>query len=116
MNPSPDSAQTAMPNELTAHEYFERDFRGFSRLAAQRDGNWPLKCCIWSLDSDLADDVEIPNSLLLGPWSEELIKYLFWAVKSGARVHWLKSTSGEVSQFLYIECALDLQIMYRLHS
>jgi len=54
--------------------------------------------------------VEIPESLLLGPWSEEQIKLLFWLVKSGVRVDWRDSTSGEVrfptasSLALFINC------------
>lgn len=50
---------------------------------------------------DIADGVEIPESLLLGPWSEDMVKHLFWMVKSGARVYFTDSISGEVS------CSLD---------
>ena len=46
--------------------------------------------------TDLAKGTEIPQSLLLGPWTEEMIRYLYWLVKSGATLNWLTSTSGEV--------------------
>ncbi|KAI1007845.1 hypothetical protein K3495_g380 [Podosphaera aphanis] len=41
--------------------------------------------------------VQIPNRLLQGPWSDEDVKYLFWIIKSGARVGQLDSTSREVA-------------------
>jgi len=56
-----------------------------------------LKCTSWDTYMDVEDGVEIPPSLLTGPWTEEMVKYLFWMVKSGARLEWLTSTSGEVS-------------------
>jgi hypothetical protein len=85
-----------VPTQLTAQKYFEKDFREFSVFAKQRDGPHIWEHCTWELNFDVARGTEIPNSLLLGPWTEESIRYLFWATKSGARVDFIKSTSGEV--------------------
>ncbi|KAI9730145.1 MAG: magnesium ion transporter [Claussenomyces sp. TS43310] len=40
---------------------------------------------------------EIPESLLKGPWTTEMVKHLFWFARAGAQVDWLDSTSGEVA-------------------
>jgi hypothetical protein len=52
--------------------------------------------CNWDFNRDLAEGVEIPSSLLLGPWTEDNIKLLFWLIRAGARIDWVNSTSGEV--------------------
>jgi hypothetical protein len=72
-------------------QQFEDAFTEFLRYI-KRDSHFE-----WSAASDLAAGVEIPSSLLLGPsWTDEMIRYLFWLVKSGARVEWFTSISGEV--------------------
>jgi len=89
------SPETA--SELTSVEYLNNDFAGFSQFLKIRDGGRPFDDCSWAGNTDVADDVEIPNSLLLGPWTDEMIKQLFWLIKSGAEIGWLYSTSGEVA-------------------
>jgi hypothetical protein len=84
--------------ELNAIEYFNNDFTSFSEFVQERDGSWTWEHCTWHTNKDVADGVEIPTSLLLGPWDEAKIKHLFWLVKSGgATIDWLNSTSGEVA-------------------
>jgi len=84
--------------ELNAIEYFNNDFTSFSEFVHERDGSWTWEHCSWHNNKDVADGVEIPTSLLLGPWDEAKIKHLFWLVKSGgATIDWLNSTSGEVA-------------------
>ena len=51
----------------------------------------------WTTYLDVASTFEIPQSLLLGPWTEDMTRMLFWLVKGGAKFNWLTSTSGEVS-------------------
>lgn len=51
----------------------------------------------WVTYVDVASNVEIPQSLLLGPWTEEMTRHLYWLVKGGAQFDWLTSTTGEVS-------------------
>jgi hypothetical protein len=69
----------------------------------------------WHVSKDVHEDVEIGVSLLLGPWTESKIKKLFWIVKAGARIDWLNSTSGEVSERLLNSFIFTL-ILYRWHS
>lgn len=45
---------------------------------------------------NLPRDTEIPHTLLMGPWDEEAVRFLFWLVMGGVRIDWLTSTSGEV--------------------
>ena len=82
---------------LSAQEFFENDFKEFSTFAKLRDGPEIWQNCTWGVTFDVAKDVEIPITLLLGPWTEESIRYLFWVTKSGAGVDFITSTSGEVS-------------------
>jgi len=76
-------------------EVFEQDFNSFSDIILSKNISM-LQCTSWDTYMDVEEGVEIPPSLLTGPWTEEMIKYLFWMVKSGARLEWLTSTSGEV--------------------
>ena len=85
------------PPELTAVRYFHDDFAGFSEVMREQDGGWIWESCNWDVNKDIHEDVEIPISLLLGPWTEDMISHLFWLVKSGARIGWLNSTTGEVN-------------------
>jgi hypothetical protein len=96
-NVSSDGLEDETASKLTAMEYFNNDFAGFSKFTRKRDGGAPWEDCSWNVNTDVADGVEIPNSLLLGPWTDEMIKHLFWIKKSGASIDWLNSTSGEVS-------------------
>ncbi|KAE8440571.1 hypothetical protein EG329_007229 [Mollisiaceae sp. DMI_Dod_QoI] len=94
--PSEDEEQQDLP-QMTPHEYLETDFQGFSNLIlGQRDGGWLWDQCSWDRNSDVADGIELPQSLLSGPWDEDMLKYLFWLTKSGAGIDWLNSTNGEV--------------------
>jgi hypothetical protein len=93
--PAKDEEQTF---QLTAQEYLDTDFQGFSNLIlGQRDGGWLWDQCSWDINSDVADGIEIPTSLLSGPWNEEMLKYLFWLRKSGAAIDFYNSTSGEMA-------------------
>jgi hypothetical protein len=52
---------------------------------------------LWWVHLDVAEGTQIPISLLMGPWDEDALKYLFWFVNAGAQIDWVSSTSGEVS-------------------
>ncbi|CZR51543.1 uncharacterized protein PAC_01420 [Phialocephala subalpina] len=83
--------------QMTAQEYLDADFKGFSDLIlSERDGGWLWDECSWDRNSDVTEGIEMPQSLLSGPWDEDMLKYLFWLRKSGAGIDWLSSTSGEV--------------------
>ncbi|PQE21249.1 actin cortical patch protein [Rutstroemia sp. NJR-2017a WRK4] len=53
---------------------------------------------------DVAEGTQIPTSLLMGPWDEDALKYLFWFVSAGARIDWVSSTSGET--LIHVQAAL----------
>ena len=82
---------------MTAEEYFNIEFEAFSESFTERDGDHVWEHCSWRTNFDAEVNFEIPNSLLVGPWSEETIRYMFWVAKSGAHIGWIESTSGEVS-------------------
>jgi hypothetical protein len=85
-----------LDRNLTPAKYFEEDFAVFSSyLLRQRDIADIISH--WTTYVNVADGFEIPHSLLLGPWTEEMTRYLYWMVKGGAQFDWLNSTSGEVS-------------------
>ncbi|KAF4630934.1 hypothetical protein G7Y89_g7204 [Cudoniella acicularis] len=78
----------------TAEEYFNADFGLFYRFTAQ---HYVEHFAFHSDDANLEQRTEIPESLLLGPWDINQIRFLFWVVKSGARIDWFTSVSGETA-------------------
>lgn len=90
--------KTRFESILTPPKYFEEDFASFSSYVQVRKNKDLDVIHHWASYIDVANDLEIPQSLLLGPWTEEMTRLLFWLVKGGARFDWLNSTSGEVSR------------------
>jgi hypothetical protein len=88
--------RSPLPPRVTATEYFEADFQTFTTYITQVEQNTSCDDVNWNTCADVALGINIPESLLSGPWTEEKIRYLFWMTKSGARIDWLISTSGEV--------------------
>ncbi|KUJ23528.1 uncharacterized protein LY89DRAFT_635836 [Mollisia scopiformis] len=90
--------ETDNPTKITAREHLDTDFQDFSDVVL----NWEesdgclLDYCHLGLNFDVADAIEIPSSLLSGPWNEDTLKYLFWLITSGASIDWCHTTSGEV--------------------
>lgn len=82
---------------LTPATYFEEDFASFSSYVLARKHEDSDSVHRWATYVDVADDLEISHNLLLGPWTEESTRLLYWLVKGGAHFDWLNSTSGEVS-------------------
>lgn len=78
----------------TPAKFFVEDFTAFSSYSRNLH-NFNLNHN-WATYFDVANGLEIPQSLLLGPWTEEMTKFLYWLVKGGAGLDWLTSTSGEV--------------------
>ncbi|TGO88703.1 hypothetical protein BPOR_0146g00060 [Botrytis porri] len=60
--------------------------------------------------ANIAKGTEIPHTLLMGPWNEEAVKYLFWLVMGGARIDWLASTSGEAAIIGYKNAVRECRI------
>jgi hypothetical protein len=109
-----DSSQTENSNDgisaKTITELFDADFADFSSLVGQQIESWDVACFCWDTYVDLAEGVEIPPSLLLGPWTEDMIRHLYWLVKGNAKIDWINSTSGEVCHDL---CG-GLALLFRL--
>lgn len=94
----PLDVNTLPDTELTARESFDKDFEGFSNFVSRSDiGNFREEFNWISHAPDTSNGVEIPHSLLLGPWPEEATRYLFWVVRNGGRIDWVTSSTGEVS-------------------
>ncbi|RAL65989.1 hypothetical protein DID88_005650 [Monilinia fructigena] len=58
---------------------------------------------------NLPRDTEIPHKLLMGPWNEEAVRFLFWLVMGGVRIDWLTSTSGEAAIIGYKNAVRELR-------
>ncbi|POS86351.1 hypothetical protein EPUL_001494, partial [Erysiphe pulchra] len=82
---------------LSPLEHLEYDYRGFTEITSLRDKIPDMSELWWETNHDFAIGVEIPSSLLSGPWTDEDIKLLFWTIKSGAELNWLNSTTGETA-------------------
>ncbi|KIN01490.1 hypothetical protein OIDMADRAFT_19303, partial [Oidiodendron maius Zn] len=85
----------------TAAARFDDDFAAFLHAASGSEHVdllqiYDVGCSLEGV-TDLAKGTEIPHSLLLGPWTKEMIRHLYWLVKSGATLNWLTSTSGEAA-------------------
>jgi hypothetical protein len=86
-----------IPPNRSRLAHFDDDFEAFSTLVQSKDFDRIIESSSGETYLGLADGAEIPHGLLLGPWTEESTKYLFWLVKSGAKLEWVKSINGEVS-------------------
>lgn len=89
--------KTRLERKLTPAKYLDEDFEAFSSDVRGENVDSDFKRH-WTTYVDVANGLEIPESLLLGPWTEEMVRYLYWLVRGGAELNWLTSTSGEVSQ------------------
>lgn len=96
-----------LPSRMTASEYFEADFMTFMTFVSRAQRGEFCEDVKWDTNKGLAKSVEIPHSLLRGPWSEEKVRYLYWITKSGGHIDWHSSTNGEVSA-----CGLYLLASY----
>jgi hypothetical protein len=91
--------QSVVLSTKTVAERFGEDFAAFMNATLGPDFRPILRYCDPKTDCkvrDLAEETEIPRNLLVGSWTEESVRYLYWLVKSGAKLEWITSTSGEV--------------------
>lgn len=81
-------------------EHFDKEFERFSAFASQENPHPAIEVSNKSrLCIDIDDHAEIPERLLDRQkfWTDGQRKLLYWIVKSGARIQWETSTSGEVA-------------------
>lgn len=111
------------PKTVSAVRLFDNDFAKFCyifRRAEQTpDFNMKIQHLSGSKIHDyvnMATGTEIPNTLLIGPWDEEAIKFLYWLVMGGARIDWLTSTSGEAAIIGYKRAVREsrIEVIYLL--
>jgi len=92
------------PAQESTLAIFEDAFSRFSSIVTNRNFSlynylrYQEKQCL------LARGVELPHTILRGPWTKETIEYLFWVMDAGGELNWTTSTTGEVSttEFEYI--------------
>ena len=77
-------------------ECFENDYLSF-RQRWISDGRPPWCRFSYSSARDIHFLTRIPDSLLVGPWDDEMLRRLFWLLRAGARLS--ESQSVEVCFF-----------------
>lgn len=102
--PLPPSSEPPSPPplRLTPREYHDLDYASFLQFLSTPDGPSPYPYISWSSSpsspySTLSPETELPHSLLTPPFTPQNLQHLFHLLKSGARISWLTSTSGEVA-------------------
>ncbi|KAB8294966.1 hypothetical protein EYC80_006919 [Monilinia laxa] len=92
------------PKTVSAVELFENDFAKYRYVLGSMMQASNLHEEVQHLRNmsiptyiNLPRDTEIPHTLLMGPWDEEAVRFLFWLVMGGVRIDWLTSTSGEAA-------------------
>ncbi|OBT79833.1 hypothetical protein VF21_01598 [Pseudogymnoascus sp. 05NY08] len=129
-SPASDSEQLVHTETHTSEERlsgdsephdFDEQYAEFLRLtdpeAAREEGMTTSPTFRWKIPLKIHPQTEIPESLLRGPWSPDMVMYLFWLTRAGARIDYSASTNGEVARQGLDQAILDgnLQILYLLH-
>jgi len=83
--------------QKTTKRDFDEEFARFSNIVERESEESLRRHYNFSTYKDVDPRTEIPNSLLLGPWTADMTRYLFWLVRGGARIQWTDSTGGEVA-------------------
>lgn len=83
-----------------ADDCFIEDYAEFRQLSTQRivkDMSCDFKPrWTWTSFLHLHPQFDIPESLLQGPWTADMVEYLFWLIRAEANIEWTNSTNGEV--------------------
>jgi hypothetical protein len=79
---------------------FIEDYAEFRQLSNERIVN-DMSCDFtprwaWTSFLHMHPQLDIPESLLQGPWTSDMMEYLFWLIRAEARICWTNSTNGEV--------------------
>ncbi|PVH84895.1 hypothetical protein DL98DRAFT_60773 [Cadophora sp. DSE1049] len=95
--PVPSEPPSPPTPRLTPREFHDLDYDLFLSFLSAPDGPSPWPLITWSSHPSLSPQIEIPHSLLTPAFTPTSLQHLFHLLKSGARVSWLTSTSGEVA-------------------
>lgn len=89
----------ALPGD-SERQNFDEQYAEFLQLtdpdAAREEGMTTRPTFRWETPLKIHPQTEIPESLLRGPWSPDMVMYLFWLIRAGARIDYSASTNGEV--------------------
>ncbi|KAJ8067136.1 hypothetical protein OCU04_004508 [Sclerotinia nivalis] len=111
------------PKTVSAVHLLDNDFAKFCYIFRRAEQTSDFNMKIRHLSGammynyvNMATGTEIPNTLLMGPWDEEAIKFLYWLVMGGARIDWLTSTSGEAAIIGYKRAVREsrIEVIYLL--
>lgn len=84
---------------------FDGQYAEFLQLthpdAAREEGMTARPTFKWKTPLKIHPQTELPESLLRGPWSPDMVMYLFWLIRAGASINYSESTNGEV-RVIYI--------------
>ncbi|CCU74413.1 hypothetical protein BGHDH14_bghG000309000001001 [Blumeria hordei DH14] len=95
-NSPADNLGKAQPLENPYEQaFFDKEFESFRAITRLRENIPRWKDLCWDRNSIVSSGAEIPDSLLLGPWSEEMLKKLFFIIRLGASIENWYSNKGE---------------------
>lgn len=82
------------------YNHFEADYAEFLHLTQLGESGEEIMFIRppfrWETPLGIHPQTEIPESLLRGPWSPDMVMYLFWLTRAGVSIDYSASTSGEV--------------------
>lgn len=108
-----ESARDPLPKNEIATRHFENDFLAFRKFMTEMKNVAYNDKINYVIQQDIDEDTEIPHTLLDGPWNIEKELYLFWFLKSGAKLEWIHGFTGEV-RLPYILIFIHTNEMRRL--
>ncbi|QSZ36590.1 hypothetical protein DSL72_006470 [Monilinia vaccinii-corymbosi] len=111
------------PKTVSAAELLDNDFAKYRYVFERIKGDsdmYEVVQHVRNLDIpnyvNLSRDTEIPYTLLMGPWDEEAVRFLFWLAMGGVRIDWSTSTSGEAAVIGYKNAVREgrIEVMHLL--
>jgi hypothetical protein len=104
-----------VPEDSERHN-FDGQYAEFLKLtdpeAARNEGVTTRPTFRWESPLKIHPQTEMPESLLRGPWSPDMVMYLFWLIRAGARIDYSASTNGEVRVICIVQSNEGLLIFY----
>lgn len=104
-----------VPEDSERHN-FDGQYAEFLKLtdpeAARNEGVTTRPTFRWESPLKIHPQTEMPESLLRGPWSPDMVMYLFWLIRAGARIDYSASTNGEVRAICIVQSNEGLLVFY----
>lgn len=106
------------PSCDSEHQNFDEQYAEFLQLthpeAPREEGMATRPAFRWKTPLKIHTQTEMPESLLRGPWSTDMVMYLFWLVRAGAKIDYSASTNGEVRAMNAINLMRTLLILVQV--